>query len=210
MKFLHIEIKRLVLVVIAVIVMGLCLSFLEPCGFGTDPCTCMNLGISRKIGMTLGNWQALLNCILFLVVIVFDRGQLGWGTVANMFLVGYSFDFFTWLNAKWMPEGVFDFMPARILIVIPALFVFVLAASAYMASDLGTSPYDAVPFIIASKCKKIPFRIVRMVWDISVCIIGFLFGSTVGVVTLIMAFVLGPVIAWMKENVIGRLLYGRN
>lgn len=210
MKFLHIEIKRLVLVVIVVIVMGLCLSFLEPCGFGTDPCTCMNLGISRKIGMTLGNWQALLNCILFLVVIVFDRGQLGWGTVANMFLVGYSFDFFTWLNAKWMPEGAFDFMPARILIVIPALFVFVLAASAYMASDLGTSPYDAVPFIIASKCKKIPFRIVRMIWDISVCIIGFLFGSTVGVVTLIMAFVLGPVIAWMKENVIGRLLYGRN
>ena len=210
MKFLHIEIKRLVLVVIAVIVMGLCLSFLEPCGFGTDPCTCMNLGISRKIGMTLGNWQALLNCILFLVVIVFDRGQLGWGTVANMFLVGHSFDFFTWLTATWMPEGAIDFMPARFLIVIPAMFVFVLAALVCMASVLGTSPYVAVPFIIPSKCIKIPFRIVRMVWDISVCIIGFLFGSTVGVVTLIMAFVLGPVIAWMKENVIGRLLYGRN
>ena len=191
MKFLHIEKKRLVLMVAAVLMMGFCLSFLEPCGFGTDPCTCMNLGISRKLGM------------------LFGRNQIGWGTLANMFLVGYSFNFFTWLNAKWLPEGIFESMAARVIIALLALFLFVLAVSVYIASDLGTAPYDAVPSIIASRCRKLSFRAVRMIWDCLACLIGFLFGSVPGVVTVAIAFALGPVITWVKENVIRRLLYGR-
>lgn len=206
MKFLHVDKKRLVLVIVSVILMGFCLSFLNLANFGTDPCTCMNLGVSKKLGISLGNWQAGLNCILFIFVIAFDRGQLGWGTLANMFLVGYSFDFFTWLNSFWIPTGAFDSMVVRIVTAVPALIFFVLVASVYMASDLGTSPYDAVPFIIASRLKKVPFRIVRMCWDIAVCIIGYLFGSTVGVVTVVMAFMLGPVISWMKANVIEKYL----
>lgn len=206
MKFRNVDKKRLVLVILSVIVMGFCLSFLNLSSFGTDPCTCMNLGISSKLGISLGNWQAALNCILFLFVIYFDRGQIGWGTLANMFLVGYSFDFFSWVNSLWMPADLFESMTVRILAAVPALFLFVLAASAYMASDLGTSPYDAVPFILASWSKKLSFRIVRMIWDISVCMIGFLFGSTVGVVTIIMAFALGPVITWMKVNVIEKYI----
>ena len=209
MKFLHIEIKRLVLVLAAVITMGFCLSFLEPCGFGTDPCTCMNLGISRKLGMLLGSWQALLNCILFGFVVAFDRSKIGWGTLANMILVGYSFDFFTWLNGKWLPEGIFEHMPARVIIAVLALFLFVFAVSTYIASDLGTSPYDAMPSIVAQRCKKLSFRTARIIWDCLVCMIGALAGNMPGVVTVAMAFVLGPVITWMKENVIGRLLYGR-
>ena len=209
MKFLHIEKKRLVLMVAAVIMMGFCLSFLEPCGFGTDPCTCMNLGISRALGMLFGNWQALLNCCLFVVVLIYGRNQIGWGTLANMFLVGYSFNFFTWLNAKWLPEGIFESMAARVIIALLALFLFVLAVSVYIASDLGTAPYDAVPSIIASKSKKLSFRTMRMIWDCLACLIGCLFGSVPGVVTVAIAFALGPVITWVKEKVIRRLLYGR-
>ncbi len=56
MKFWHVDKKRLAFVVLAVIVMGFCLSLLNRTGFGTDPCTCMNLGISKTIGWTLGTW----------------------------------------------------------------------------------------------------------------------------------------------------------
>lgn len=212
MKFLHVDIRRLVLVVVSVIVMGFCLSFLNLSAFGTDPCTCMNLGISAKIGWTLGNWQATLNCCLFVIVFLFGRNQIGWGTIANMFLVGYSFDFFSWVNSHWIPAsalnsaGAFDSMLVRVLVAIPALFVFVLAASAYMASDLGTSPYDAISFIIASRQKKLSFRAVRIIYDVAVCLIALAFGAKLGAVTVVMAFVLGPVITWMKVNVVEKYI----
>lgn len=205
MKFRNVDKKRLVLVIVAVILMGYFLSYLNLTKYGTDPSICMNLGISSKLGITLGNWQALLNCILFAFVIYYDRGQLGWGTLANMFLVGYSFDFFTWLHSLWMPADLFDSLAVRIIVTAVALCLFVIVAAVYMACDLGTSPYDGLPFIISARL-KLPFRIVRMCWDIGVCTIGFLFGNPPGIVTIAMAFALGPVISWMKTNVIEKYI----
>lgn len=207
MKFRHVDKKRLAFVVLAVIVMGFCLSLLNRTGFGTDPCTCMNLGISKTIGWTLGTWQAVFNCLLLIVVIVSAREQIGWGTVANMFLVGYSFDFFSWLIEKLIPAELFCSMAVRVLITIPSLIVFIFAAAAYMTVELGTAPYDAVPFLIAERLGKIPFRAVRICWDVAACAIGFMLGSTLGIVTVVMALTLGPVITWVKEHIMEKYLF---
>ncbi len=206
MKFRNVDKKSLFLVVVAVIVMGFSLSFLNQTNFGTDPCTVFNLGVANKLGMSLGNWQALFNCMLFVFVIIFDKKQIGWGTLANMFLVGYSFDFFSWLNSLWIPADFYESMMVRVLVSIPALFVFVVAASTYMAVQLGTAPYDAISFIISARLPKVPFKVVRIAWDLTIGILGFLLGSTVGVVTFAMAFALGPVISWIRVNVIEKLL----
>lgn len=206
MQFRNVDKKKLILVVLSVIVMGFSLSFLNKTNLGTDPCTMFNLGISSKLGVSLGTWQALFNCVLFLLVLVFDRSQIGWGTLANMFLVGYSFDFFTWLNGHWIPDMVYEGMAARILITIPALCIFIAAASTYMAVQLGTSPYDALPFILAARMKKVPFKLIRITWDIMICVTGWLLGSTLGIVSVIMAFALGPVISWVQKKLV--VLFG--
>ena len=206
MKFRNVDKRRLIIVVCAVIMMGLALSFLNRTNFGTDPCTMFNLGMSRLLGISLGTWQALFNSFLFIFVFIFARNQIGWGTLANMFLVGYSFDFFTWLNNKWITEGMFDSLAVRILVMIPSLALFIIAASAYMGASLGTSPYDAISYILADKIKKVPFKVVRICYDLVVCAAGWALGSTLGIVTVIMSFALGPVITWMTNNVIDRYL----
>ncbi len=206
MKFRNVDKRRLIIVVCAVIMMGLALSFLNRTNFGTDPCTMFNLGMSRLLGISLGTWQAIFNSFLFIFVFIFARNQIGWGTLANMFLVGYSFDFFTWLNNKWITEGMFDSLAVRILVMIPSLALFIIAASAYMGASLGTSPYDAISYILADKIKKVPFKVVRICYDLVVCAAGWALGSTLGIVTVIMSFALGPVITWMTNNVIDRYL----
>ena len=62
--------------------------------------------------------------------------------------------------------------------MIPALFIFIIAASAYMGASLGTSPYDAISYILADKIKKVPFRVVRICYDLVVCVAGWALGST--------------------------------
>lgn len=187
--------------------MGFCISFINQTNFGTDPYTVYNLGMANKLGLTLGNWQAIFNFLLFVLVIVFDKKQIGWGTVMNMFLVGYSFDFFTWFNKIWIPADFYSSMVARVFVTIPALCLFIVAASVYMGAQLGTSPYDAVAFILAAKFPKVPFKVIRIAWDLSVCFIGFLLGSTIGPVTIVMAFTLGPVISWIRVNVVEKVLH---
>ena len=84
---------RLTAVILSVIVMGFALSLLVLVDLGTDPCTSMNLAISEKIGMGIGNWQALLNTIIFVFVILLGRENIGFGTLANIhcsFFPGYG------------------------------------------------------------------------------------------------------------------------
>jgi uncharacterized membrane protein YczE len=175
--------------------MGFALSFLVLVNMGTDPCTSMNLAISAKIGWSLGNWQAFFNIILFLIVISLGCNNIGFGTIANMFLVGYALDFFSWIWSMLLPSGLFSSMVVRIIVLIPSLLIFVLAAAVYMNVDLGTAPYDAIPFVIFTRLKeKIPFRFVRMGFDITVIIIGCCFGAKIGIVTVLMAFLIGPTV----------------
>ena len=70
-----------------------------------------------------------------------------------------------------------------------------------MSAGLGSSPYDALPFIISERCNKLSFKAIRMLWDIAFMVGGFLLGGDVGIVTIAVAFFLGPVIAWIQKKV---------
>lgn len=206
MKFKKIKFTEFIWLIVSVVMMGLCLSFLNKASFGTDPCTTLNLGISKSIGISLGNWQALFNCILFVFVILFAREQIGWGTLANMFLVGYSFDFFSWVNSHIFPSDFFEPMYIRILVTVPALAIFILAVSIYIAIQQGTAPYDAMSFIISKMLPSVPYKLIRMGWDICICILGILLGEKIGIVTIIMAFAFGPAIAFSEKHIIPHLI----
>ena len=206
MKFKSITKVEFMWLLLSVITMGFCLSFLDRTALGTDPCTMFNLGMADLLHISLGNWQALFNSVLFLFVFLYAKDQIGWGTITNMFLVGYSFDFFSWLNHKLLPDTLFQNMAARILITFPILALFILVASIYISIPQGTVPYDAIPFILQKKLKKVSFRVVRMGWDISAFLIGLLLGAKAGIVTVIMAFAFGPAIAYTQKHIISKLI----
>ena len=126
---------RLILVIAAVILMGFALSWLLLVDLGTDPCTLLNQTISTRLGISIGNWQALFNTVLLIFVIIFGGRNLGFGTLANMFLVGYSIDFFSWIWAKVLPADLFTSMGVRIAVLIPAL-ILSIAMTAYVTFNV--------------------------------------------------------------------------
>lgn len=192
--------KRFFAVILAVITMGFALSWLNLVDMGVDAYSSMNLAISGRLGVGFGNWQAFLNCMLFILIILFGREYIGFGTLANMFLVGYAMDFFAWIWDMILPAGLFDSMVVRIVVLVPALAIFVVAAAVYMDVELGTAPYDAIPMMIAKRQNKISFRVIRIAYDCMVIAIGLALGANIGIVTVLMALILGPVIAWIGEK----------
>ena len=70
-----------------------------------------------------------------------------------------------------------------------------------MDVELGTSPYDAISFIVAKYLPKVPFRFVRIVYDILVIIVAWIFGAKIGIVTILMGFTLGPVITFVGNKI---------
>ena len=190
--------QRLVACVLAVITMGFSLSWLIMVDMGTDPCTLLNTSVSQTIGWSLGNWQALFNTFLFVIIIFAGASNLGFGTIANMFLVGYSIDFFSWIWSMVLPEGLFDSMAVKVGVLIPALIVFIFAVAVYIDMQMGTSPYDAIPGVIKQHFPKLSYTGIRIVYDGAITLVGVLFGGKIGVVTIFMIVALGPVIEWVS------------
>lgn len=190
---------RILLAALGVLTMGFGMSVLEKLHFGTDPFTCMNNGISMVSGISLGTVALLVSAVLFVVVIFTDISSIGIGTLFNMVGFGYSIDLF---RLVWAHVG-FAETPAgamRYVLLVGMLIVFILAVSLYLAADLGSAPYDAMPVYIAKK-SGIRFVFVRMAWDICAVLIGFLLGSAVGVTTLVCALLVGPAAAVVQKGV---------
>lgn len=191
--------RRVPALLVAVTLMGLGVAMFNLLGFGTDPCSVMSLGLSRTLSIPFGTVQLLINCVLFIFVIRYDPGRIGLGTLANMVLVGYAAQFFMAVIDR-IPALSALTLTARMVIFVPTLAVFLLAASTYMCVDMGVAPYDAIPQIIAARGNW-PFRLVRMAWDFAMMLGGWLLGSVVGLVTIGITLFLGPLVAWMAGYV---------
>lgn len=197
--------QRLILLCVSIFFMGFGVSWLLTIGFGTDSFATVNQGIVRHVPISFGTSELIFNGTLLLLVLIIDRRQIGIGTVLNMVCIGYIADFFNWVWTKLFPAGFFDSLAVRYALMLPGLAVFVLSCACYMAAELGVSAYDAVPVWLDKKIPKLSGRFIRICWDLFFIAAGWLMGADIGIVTVLMAFVLGPVIAAVKNRFQGLL-----
>jgi uncharacterized membrane protein YczE len=195
---------RLFLLLLSTVGMGFFMSLLLLIRFGVDPFTMLMKAIAVRSGLSIGNVCAIFNVVSFVLVLFAGQRNFGFGTIANMFLYGYSLDFFNWLVPKFLPDQLFSTIAVRVIWFIPVFMLFIICTSLYMVVRMGTSPYDAIPMIVAGKLKKVPFRMVRMAHDFLALLIGFLLGGDVGVFTVVMPFLLGPMISFMESRINAR------
>ena len=191
----HME-RRIPVLILSVVLMGMCIAFFEKTRVGTDPCTVFNLSMAQNVlhWQNLGTWQLLFNLVLLAVILLLREGRcIGLGSLANMVLVGYSRDFFKPIVETLLP-GEVESLLVRGAVFVPAMVLFLVAVAFYMVVELGTAPYDAMSQII-SRRTKLPFVVVRVAYDIVITAIGFLLGGQVGVFTVLSCFFLGPVIS---------------
>lgn len=190
--------RRAAALFLGVVLMGLGVALFTMVGFGTDPCSIFSLGVSGQTGLSFGTCQLMLNAALFVPVLLIDPSRIGLGTLANMVLVGYCADGFRWLLGSAVTP--LSPMPVRLAVFLATLVLFLLAAALYMAVDLGVAPYDALPQIITARTKRLPFRLIRIFWDLGFLVLGFLMGATVGLTTLLIGFCMGPAIVAVQRK----------
>lgn len=192
--------KRMVFMMGGVVMMGLGLSLLRDINLGTDTCSCFTQGINNFLPFSFGTCLVLFHIVTLCFVLRYDISRIGFGTIGNMFFLGYISDFFKWIWSVVLPSDFFTHTVTRYVLLVPALAIFMLGAAAYMCSGLGASPFDALPFIISDHIKKLPFKAVRILWDLFFMIMGMILGGDFGIVTILSAFCLGPVISWVQKK----------
>lgn len=183
------------------LLIGAGVAFYRMGGFGADPYTCMNLGISGFLGMSFGNWQLLANIMLLVAVWFTVRNCIGLGTLVNMVFVGYTADFLCWLFLEQM--GLSLGTPLRIVFLLLGMLFLSFGCACYMSAEMGIAPYDSAAFIITKYAgERVSFRAARIMTDVTAVLVGIAFciaaGNSVwqaaGVGTAICACCNGPLI----------------
>ena len=64
--------RRLAVLTVSLIVIGVCVAVFKTVGFGTDPCSTFTLGVSARTGISFGTCQLAFNLLMFLPVIRLD------------------------------------------------------------------------------------------------------------------------------------------
>lgn len=171
--------KRAGMMILGILFIGLCVSFLRLSGFGVDPFSAMNLGISGFIGWSFGTWQLLMNAVILVIVFFQARHCIGAGTIINMIFVGYIADFVCWLVQDVVQIEMS--LPLRIIALVLAQLMASMGVALYMVADMGIAPYDSVAIIIEKLThQKIPFHKARVLSDVVVVIVGIAFASASG------------------------------
>ncbi|MDD5928479.1 MAG: hypothetical protein PUC37_01625 [Spirochaetales bacterium] len=195
--------KRLAFMLPAVILMGVFVSILVEIGWGTDPASFMNLNISAALNWGLGNTEVLVYGLMLVFTFIFGAQMIGFGTLANMLLIGYIIDLcrLIWKNIGFAEILIQGSLGLRLAVFIITLLLFVFVAAIYMNAQMGVAPYDAMPVIISGWIHKVPFFLIRILFDFSAVGIGVLAGKINGEIqgsiigSIAMSFLLGPVIS---------------
>lgn len=213
----HNMVKRTVLSLISVLIMGFAVSLFSLSGFGVDPFTSMNMNISSVVGMRFGTYQLIVNVAILIFVIIFaHRGLVGVGTVFNMVFVGYSCEFFEKLLS---PLGNSGSLPIRLALLAAGIVTMCFSSSLFFTANVGVGPYDTLAFMI-TQATKVPMKWTRVITDISVVLIGlaasggltavfhgnFSEVKNIGIGTLITAFCMGPLVNFFNKHLSSKIL----
>lgn len=197
--------KRIILVLLANYLLAFSTALLKLSSCGTDPFSCMNLGVSSVLGVNYGTYQMIFNIIIFIPVFLLDRESFGIGGLINMFLLGYFVDFTTWLFSLGgiTVESLEGNLPIRAVLLIVGVILICFAVALYMGCDLGAAPYDRISVIVERLTKgKLPFRFGRIILDCISITIGYLSGSVVGVGTIVIGFFTGPLVSFFRTHMV--------
>jgi len=186
--------KRFLLVLVALFILGGGIQCLVAVRAGVEPASLWNYGLANALGISFGTTQLVTNTVLFLTAICFDRSQVGLGTLAGLIVVGYSVDFFGYIFHTFCP-GIYDVTGlARVLLLVGSILLVCVAAATYMNCGLGASPLDMWPFIISKKFPKVSFKVIRILYDATFALGGWILGEKIGLVTIGTLFLMGPTI----------------
>lgn len=158
---------------------------------GLSPWDVFHQGLSKVTGITMG--QASIGMGLLIVILNFVFGEkLGWGTIANMLFIGIFMDFLMLNHLVPVSGGIFT----GIILMVIGMFVIGLASFLYIGSGLGSGPRDGLMVALTKKTGK-SVRFIRSIMEITVLIAGYFLGGYVGIGTLIMAFLVGPLVQFV-------------
>lgn len=176
---------RLVQLVAGLVLFGASLALLVRSELGLDPWDVFHQGLAVATGLSIGVCTIVAGVVVLLLWIPL-RQRPGIGTVANVILIGVS------LDAVLLLIPVTGDLGLRWVYLVAGIVLNGIATGAYIGAGMGPGPRDGLMVGFARRGRSL--RVVRTSIEVSVLVVGWLLGGTVGIGTVLFAVTIGPIV----------------
>jgi len=175
--------RRLVQLLVGLFLYGWSMAMMVRSGLGLDPWDVFHYGLARHVPLSFGQVTIVVGAAVLLAWIPL-RQRPGIGTVLNIFVIGLSADF--GLAVMSQPAN----FVGRSALLVGGIVLNGLAGALYVGAHLGPGPRDGL-WVAITRRYGLSIRLVRTVIELTVLVIGWLMGGTVGVGTVLYALSIG-------------------
>ena len=154
---------------------------------GASPWSVLAQGISLNVNQSIGMITFLISISVLILWIPLGQ-KPGMATILNALIIALMID----LCIKFVPTPSNYYN--QLILAIVSVIIVGIGGGIYLVSNLGAGPRDGL-MVGLQKKTNIPIAAVRAFLEITVVIIGWYLGGTVGVGTLLFAFGIGPAVA---------------
>jgi uncharacterized membrane protein YczE len=180
---------------------GIGIGMMVEAGMGLAPWEALHQGIADQLGLQIGTVSILLG--IPILALWWPLGERpGIGTVLNVILIGVA----TNITIDVIPTAAS--IPTQLAMMFGGVLVIGLGSATYLSADLGAGPRDGLMTGLHHRFGW-SIRRARTAIELSVLVIGWALGGTIGLGTVVFALGIGPIIQFFlgivdREDRVGR------
>jgi len=178
--------RRLAQLYAGLVLYGVSMALMVRSSLGVMPWDVLHQGLSRRLGWSLGSVTIVVGALVLLAWIPL-RERPGLGTLSNVVVVGLAVD--AVLAVLPAPGG----LAGRAAFAAAGILLNGVATAAYIGVRLGPGPRDGLMTGLVRRTGG-PLGPIRTAIEVTVVLTGWLLGGTLGVVTVLYALSIGPLV----------------
>ena len=190
--------ERLARLLAGLFLYGFTMAMMVESTLGLDPWDVFHQGIANHVSLTFGQVVIVVGALVLLLWIPL-RQLPGVGTVLNVIVIGLAADF--GIGVIHRPHDLW----LRVLLLIGGIVGNGVAGALYIGAQLGPGPRDGLWLGLVRRTGR-SVRLWRTTIEVTVLVIGFILGGTVGLGTVLYAVSIGPIVQFFMPYANVRLV----
>jgi uncharacterized membrane protein YczE len=190
--------RRLAQLLAGLTLYGVSMAMMIRSRLGLDPWDVFHYGVATHLPLSFGTVTIVVGALVLLLWIPL-RQIPGFGTVANVFIIGIAAD--TALSMLSAPAVMWQ----RAVMLAAGIGLNGLAGAMYIGSQLGPGPRDGLMTALVRRTGR-SVGLVRTTLELTVLAVGWLMGGVVGIGTVAYAVAIGPIVHVLLPRLTVRLV----
>lgn len=193
------NITKITFALFGILFIGVGVAFNVANQLGNDPIGLIYDGMLQALDLSassLGMVSNIINASLIGLLLIIGRRYINIGTV--IYILPYGL--FVNMGSQLYRAFAIDTLSGRITMGILGCALIYLGVAIFIAVDMGLDPFTGIVMVACDKFNA-DFKKVKIIFDLSLILIGTLLGGKVGAITIITALTAGPSIGWLARRI---------